>query len=108
MLFTSSFTPPLPPPPPALPPPPLPAFISHHSHARVIEQSYLKSACVMEVVFCGRLIFWSSFGSLLDQSFPEGIIRPYEGTSLTIGNRPISVFQSVTVFRLIFATRVRP
>ena len=43
----------------------------------------------------------------LGQSFPEGIIKPYDGTSLTIGNRPIAVVQSVTVFRLILATFVK-
>ena len=63
---------------------PLP-IISHKS------LHYLKSARAVEVVFRGRLISRFLSGRL-QQSFPEGIIKPYEGTSLTIGKvcrRPI-------------------
>ena len=60
------------------------AIISQNS-VRVIKQSYLKSARVMDFFF---MVGWFSrflFGSL-EQSFPEGVIKPYEGKSLlTIG-----------------------
>ena len=60
------------------------AIISQNS-VRVIKQSYLKSARTIDFFF---MVGWFSrflFGCL-EQSFPEGIIKPYEGRSLlTIG-----------------------
>ena len=53
-----------------LPQPPLTAIISHIS-LRVVKHYYLKSAGALEVGF--------------GESFSEGIIKPYEGTSLMIG-----------------------
>ena len=73
----------------------------------MIKQSYLKSAYAIEVVFLWLVNFLDFCFGRLGQSFPEGIIKPYDGTSLTIGNRPIAVVQSVTVFRLILATWVK-
>ena len=66
----------------------------------MIKQSYLKSAYAIEVVFLWLVNFLDFCFGRLGQSFPEGIIKPYDGTSLTIGNRPIAVVQSVTVFRM--------
>ena len=63
--------------------PPLssPTTIIFQNSVRVIKQSYLKSARVMDFFF---MVGWFSrflFGCL-EQSFSEGVIKPYEGTSL--------------------------
>ena len=81
MLFTSFFT-----------PTPLPTTIIAYNPVRVIKQSYLKSACTIEVVFLRRLIFYSSFWPP-GGKFPEGLIKHYEETSFTIAKSAVAQFQ---------------
>ena len=68
---------------------------------RILRYVSLKSARLFRlnsalIVGCLRFFF---FGSGLEQSFPEGIIKPYEGTILTTVK--VCCVKYLLVFRLI-------